>query len=383
MKKLSVKKSTLVLLVAIPPIIALFVYVSLRSGPLAPIPLTVATVENRSIAPALFGIGTIEAQYTYKIGPTITGRVKRLAVHVGDQVRAGQILGEMDSVDISERIRSQEAAIKRSEAQLREAEERQAYAQTQARRYAKLLAVNTISQEIAANKKHELQIAETGLNSARGELARVRSDREALDAQRNNLYLIAPVDGLVTQRSADPGTTVVPGQTVIELIDSKHLWVNVRFDQISSHGLQPDLPAQIVLRSHNGQALSGRVLRVEPLADVITEEILAKVLFDQLPEPLPPVGELAEVTIALSTLPSTPVILNAAVHRVDGRLGVWQIVNGELFFTPVSLGISDLDGNVQILTGLKAGDQAVVYSAKALNSHSRFRVVDSILETTP
>ncbi len=132
------------------------------------------------------------------------------------------------------------------------------------------------------------------------ELSRIDADREALIAQRKNLNLIAPVDGLVAVRDADPGTTVVAGQAVVELIDPKSLWVNVRFDQIHARGLTADLPAQIVLRSQAGRVATGRVLRVEPLADAVTEEMLAKVVFDQLPEPLPPVGELAEVTVSLA-----------------------------------------------------------------------------------
>jgi len=60
------------------PLAALFIYVVLRSGPLTPIPVTVCGVETRSITPALFGIGTVEARYTYKIGPTVAGRVKRV-----------------------------------------------------------------------------------------------------------------------------------------------------------------------------------------------------------------------------------------------------------------------------------------------------------------
>lgn len=378
MKRLHVQSRTLALLVVILPLLALFIYVALRSGPLAPVAVTVTPVENRAIAPALFGIGTVEARYTYKIGPTSAGRVQRLDVHVGDHVKTGQILGEMDPVDLDERIRAQEIVIKRTKAQLDEALERRAYAHTQAQRYEQLLAVRSTSEEIVATKKHELQLAEAGLNVAREELSRVRADREALVAQRNNLYLTAPVDGLIVARNADPGTTVVAGQAVVELIDPKILWVNVRFDQIHTRGLAADLTAQIVLRSQSGELRAGHVLRLEPLADAVTEETLAKVVFDQLPDPLPPVGELAEVTITLPTLPATPVIPNAAIQHIDGELGVWQVINGDLRFTPVSLGIADLEGHVQIREGLKVGDQVVVYSANGLNGRSRIHVVDHI-----
>lgn len=378
MKSLPLQGRTLMLLVVLLPLLALFIYVALRSGPLAPVPVTVTTVENRSISPALFGIGTVEAQYTYKIGPTFAGRVKRLDVHVGDLVRTGQVLGEMDPVDLDERIRAQEAVLKRAKALLSEAQSRQVYAQIQARRYEQLLAARSTSEEIVATKKHELLVSEAGLNAAREELARSQADREALVAQRSNLKLVAPVDGLITVRDADPGTTVVAGQAVVELIDPKSLWINVRFDQIHTRGLAANLPAKIVLRSQAVELQTGRVLRVDPLADAVTEETLAKVEFDHLPEQLPPVGELAEVTVTLPTLPAAPVILNAAIQRINGKLGVWQVMNGDLHFTPVLLGAADLDGHVQIREGLKADDRVVVYSAKALKARTRINVVEHL-----
>ncbi len=378
MKHLPLQGRTLALVAVIVPLLVLFIYVGLRSGPLAPVAVTVVTVESRAVTPALFGIGTVEARYTYKIGPTFAGRVKRLDVHVGDQVKAGQVLGEMEPVDLDDRVRSQESALKRAQAALREAQARQAYAQTQARRYEQLLAVRSTSEEIVTTKRQELQIADAALSAAREDSARARSDREGLVAQKSNLRLIAPVDGVVVVRDADPGTTIVAGQAVVEVIDPRSLWVNVRFDQISAAGLSGGLPARIVLRSRSGQTLNGRVLRVEPKADAITEETLAKATFDKQPEPLPPLGELAEVTIDLPALPAAPLIPNAAVQRLGDKVGVWQIVGGDLRFSPVRLGASDLNGYVQVREGLRNGDQVVTYSEKALAARSRIHVVDHI-----
>ena len=383
MNNLPLQRRTLALLAVLVPLLALFVYVALRSGPLAPIPVTVTTVENRAIVPGLFGIGTVESRYTYKIGPTTAGRVSSLQVQVGDQVRAGQILGEMDPVDLDERIRSQQASLKRAEAQLREAQARWDYAQKQARRYEQLLAARSTSEEIVFTKQYELQVAEATLRSAREDIGRVRADHEAVRAQRRNLRLVTPVDGLVAARHIEPGTTVVAGQAVVELIDPESLWVNVRFDQIHAGGLSGDLPARIVLRSQAGAPRPGRVLRVEPLADAVTEEMLAKVVFDERPEPLPPIGELAEVTVELPTLPAGPVIPNASIQRLDGQVGVWQISDGDTKFTTVELGTTDLDGHAQVKQGLQTGDRVVVYSHRALTPRSRVKVVERLPGVQP
>ena len=371
-------RRTLALLAVLVPLLALFVYVGLSSGPLAPVAVTLATVQDRSLSPALFGIGTVEARYTYKIGPTLTGRVKRLDVQVGDRVKAGQVLGEMEPVDLDERVRSQQAAAKRAEAVLREAEARRRYAQSQAKRFEKLFAKRMTSEEIISTKRQELQIADAVLSAAREDLARATSDHQALVAQRRNLRLIAPTDGVVAARNADPGTTIVAGQTVVELIDPDSLWINTRFDQINASKLAAGLPASIVLRSRNGQALDGRVLRVEPMADAVTEEILAKVAFQAPAQALPPIGELAEVSVALPALAAAPVLPNAAVSHQAGRIGVWQVIDRDLHFTPISLGAADLDGWVQVAAGLESGARVVVYREKALTERSRLNVVEHI-----
>ena len=383
MKFPRLQRRTLALVAVIAPLLALFVYVAARSGPLASVAVTVDTVESQTVAPALFGIGTVQTRYTYRIGPTFAGRVARLDVHVGDAVREGQVLGEMDAVDLDDRIRAQEAAILSSEAASGQAQARQVFAQTQAARYEQLLKVRGTSEENAAIKQQELAVANAARGAAREDVSRLRAELEALRAQRSNLRLVAPVAGLVTARHADPGTTVVAGQAVVEVIDPASLWIDARFDQISAEGLAAGLPARIVLRSRRGQSQPGRVLRVEPQADVVTEETLAKIVFDTPLSPLPPVGELAEVTVQLPELPAVPAIPNAAIRTVDGKRGVWKIIDGKLAFMPVVLGRSDLDGHVQVEKGLAVDDRLVVYSEKALTARSRIHVVDRLPGVSP
>lgn len=378
MSRFPLRGRTLALIAAIVPLLILFIYVGLRSGPLAPVAVTVTSVTSEAVSPALFGIGTVEARHTHKIGPIFAGRIQRLEVQVGDQVKAGQVLGEMDPVDLEDRGRSLEAAVRRAEAVLREAEARHAFASTQAQRYDELYASRSVSEELRGTKRQELQIAAAARAVAQAEVVRVRSDREGLGVQQGSLRLVAPVDGLVVAREADPGTTVVAGQAVVEIIDPSSLWMNVRFDQISAAGLRRDLPAQIVLSSRSGQPLKGHVLRVEPKADAVTEETLAKVIFDTQPESLPPLGELAEVTVNLPALPAAPTVANAALRRLGEQTGVWKLVDGDLQFVPVKLGASDLNGRVQVREGVAVGDQVVTYSEKTLTAKSRIKVVDHI-----
>ena len=383
MKGRPLKGRTMALAAVLLALLGLFAFVALRSGPLAPVAVTVATVTSLSVAPAVFGIGTVESRYRYRVGPTTIGRLTRLLVDVGDRVVAGQLIGEMDPVDLDERIRALAAAYQRTEASVREAELRQDFTRTQAERYEQLLAVRSTSEEIVAAKQQDRHVADAALLATRAERARAGDERAALVAQRRNLRLVAPASGIVSARDADPGTTVAAGQTVVEIVDPTSFWLSVRFDQSSALGLQSGLPTQILLRSRRGAPLPGRVARVEPRADAVTEETMAKVAFTSPLDPMPPLGELAEVTVSLPATAIAPVIPNAAVQRMDGQSGVWMIVRGDLQFTPVTLGASDLDGNVQVRSGISVGDRIVVYSAKALSARSRISVVDRIPSVAP
>lgn len=383
MSRLPLQRRTLALLAVVLPLLALFVYVVLRSGPLAPVAVTVATVEQRAITPALFGIGTVEARTTYRVGPTLAGRVLQLSAQVGERVTAGQVLGEMDGVDLDERQRAQAAAVQRAQAALKDAQARRQHAQAQATRYAELLAVRATSEEIASARRQDLRAADAALAGSQAEVERLRAEQSALHTQRSKLRLLAPADALVTARLAEPGSTVVPGQGVVDLVDPSSLWVNVRFDQTSANGLRAGLSAQVLLRSATGAPLAAKVLRVEPLADAVTEETLAKVVLAALPEPLPPLGTLAEITITLPELPAAPTLPNAALRRVGGKMGVWELTTDGLRFVPLVLGQADLDGQVQVQSGIQEGARIVVYSEKELTARSSTHVVERITKDAP
>lgn len=375
---------------------AAMVFVVMRSGPLAPTRVTVVQAAEGRLTPALFGIGTVEARRSYLIGPTVAGRVRAVAVDVGDRVKAGQLLAEMDPVDLDERTAALDASVTRAgsvmaaaDAQRRDALARKELAAVNARRYVELGAQNFISTGAVEARLQEQSSADAIVSAADANLAAARQDQQRLAAeraglrqQRANVRLLAPADGVVISRDAEPGSTVVAGQAVLRVIDPSSLWVKVRLDQGRSAGLAPGLPAQVVLRSNPGQTIAGRVARVEAVSDSVTEERVAQVSLDQPPASLS-VGELAEVTLALPTTSSTVLLPNAAIKRVQTQTGVWTIENGSLRFAPVRLGQASLDGQVQVLDGVKAGATVVVHSEKDIAAKARITVVDSLAGHQP
>lgn len=377
-------------------LVAAMTYVVMRSGPLAPTRVTTVQAAEGQITPQLFGIGTVEARRSYLIGPTAAGRVRSVAVDVGDTVKAGQPLAEMDPVDLDERTAALDASVARAgsamaaaEAQRRDALARRELAAVNARRYVELGRQNFISTGAVEARLQEqasadalVTAADANLAAARQDQQRVAAERAGLRQQRANVRLLAPADGVVTSRDAEPGSTVVAGQAVLRVIEPSSLWVKVRLDQARSGGLAVGLAAQIVLRSNPGRALQGKVARVEALSDSVTEERVAQIRFDQVPAGLS-VGELAEVTLSLPATAKAVLLPNAAIKRRQAQAGVWVIDEGTLRVVPVRVGQASLDGQVQVLDGVKPGTTVVVHSEKELGERSRITVVDALAGRQP
>jgi HlyD family secretion protein len=248
-------------------LVAILVLFVARSGPLASMRVTVAPVARADLAPLLFGIGVVEARRSYLVGPTTAGRVRHVAVDVGEVVKAGQLLAEMDPVDLDQRLAATSAAANRAKnavdtavAQLADTAARREVAASNARRYDELARKGFVSSSVTEGKAQEMNsataqfaAAEAALAGARQDLARLDAERAGAQQQRANLRLLAPADGVVTARDAEPGSTVVAGQAVVRLVAADSLWLKLRLDQNRSAGLQAGLPAEIVLRSRPGQ----------------------------------------------------------------------------------------------------------------------------------
>ena len=375
-------------------------YVVLNAGPLAPIRVTAHTVQEGRLTPAIFGIGTVEARRSWMVGPTVAGRVLRVQVDVGDTVKAGQLLAEMDPVDLDQRLSALDAALARAtstqsaaQAQVADATARRDLAAINLKRNQDLATQNFISSGALESRFQEKTSADAALQAAQANLAgtgqdlvRQKAERAALAQQRGNVRLLAPADGIVTSRDAEAGSTVVAGQPVLRLVDPDSLWIKLRVDQGRSGGLAPGLNANIVLRSQPHTPLTGQVARLDLMADSVTEERIAQVAFTPPPaggRVTAAVGEMAEVTLQLPQTGTALLVPNASIQRPQGQTTVWRLEDGKPVSVPVRLGASSLDGQVQVLEGLKAGDAIVVYSQKALAPNARVKVVDGLVKAQP
>ena len=368
MRELDITRRQLLMGLTLTFLLVVFGFVVLNSGPLASTKVTTFKVSDQSLAPSLFGVGTVEARRAYLMGPVVAGRVLNVYVDVGNLVKEGQLLAEMDSIDLSQKMVAAQAQVTDAKARLLLASETH-------KRYVELGNKNFVSPIVVEGKSQEL-------NSAKAIVQKTTADLAGLKQQELNNKLRAPVDGIITSRDAEPGSTVIAGQAVLKLIDPTSLWIKTRFDQGKSMGLAVGLDANVILRSNPHQPISGKVVRVEMLSDSVAEERIAQIEMIDMPKTVS-IGEMAEVTLQLAPSEYGLSLPNASIKKKGDETGVWVLKDGKPHFARVQIGQNGLNGQVVILSGLKSGDEVVLYSDAEIKEGQRIKVVDSLLKKSP
>lgn len=371
----------------------LLVWVAMTQGPLAPVKVTVEKIQAGSLSNSVFGTGTLKARRSYNLAPSVTGRVKSVLADQGDQVVAGQVLVEMDPVDLEEKLAGSRRVIEKAahsilalEAQLGEARSRLETLSATFARYEELQAQGFISQEMLDTKRLEknaalaaMSAATANLAAARDEYAKAQADMRGIGKLYAQTKLVSPVSGVVVARLVEPGSTLAGGQVALQVIEPASLWVEARIAQKQAGQVRTGQQAEIVLRSQPHVPLTGKVERVNIINDTVTEERIINISFSgsQLEASI---GEYAEVTIKLPMLNNIRSIPSAAIKRAGKQDGVWILKDNRVEFRPVKTGAMTMEGRTQILEGLGDGDTVIVYSQQPMRPELNVKVVPKLAQ---
>jgi HlyD family secretion protein len=336
-----------------------------------PIDVQVAHAE-RNVLVQVFGLGTVEARVTSKIGFKVSGVLVELRADVGDRVAKGAVLARLDDREQTARVGRAKAATEQADANLQratasaqKAQANFANAKNINERRQKLVQSNTTSVETAETAKTAQDAALADVNLAASDIAVARAAIGDAKAQLQQEIatldfhtLAAPYDAMVTARLKELGSALGAGEPVFTLIDPNSVWVLAFIDESKAGEIVLGEPADIVLRSRPSQRFHGQVARIEPESDRVNEERRVAIAFDQLPADFH-LGEQAEVYITTVQLPQALLVPEAAIIELGKNRGtVWTVENGHLQQHDVTLGHRLLDGRYEITSGVP--DQAGV-----------------------
>ncbi len=337
-----------------------------------PLAVTVAPVE-KDVPIRVFGLGTVEAQTVSRIGFETAGTLVELHADHGDTVKAGTLLGRLQSREQEARVAQARAAVVQAQAGIEQAESSiekadavlKQKSDTNQRRQ-ELVQRGVVSRETAGDTQAAADVARADLSQSRSAVSVARANLEqakavlALEEARLAKYsLYAPFEGVVMTRYRELGSALNANEAVFQLVDPATIWALAYIDEARAGPIEVGQPAEVIRRSAPDLHMKAKVVRIDIESDRVNEERRVYVRCGGCPLTFH-LGEQAEVLITVARLPQARLVKQAALLEVQGRqAAAWTVEGGKLQQRRVTLGQRTIDGRVEIASGVPEGAQLV------------------------
>ena len=362
-----------------------------------------AVVMRRDLSATVVATGSIRPQVgaEVKVGSRVSGVLRKLHFNIGDLVKAGDLIAELDDRDLRARIVQAEAELQAAEARLalvrrgaREEEVAQArtavedaaathvLAQTQLQRQTSLLARGLVPQNDADVALKNLETAAAKLRAAREQLAlverkflpedvqiaeaQVNQARGALELARTQLSytrLTAPISGIIASVSTQEGEAISAGlqaPTFVTLVDLTRLQADAFVDETDIGRVGAGQSAVLMVDAFPDREFRGKVTAILPKASIQQNVVYYDTVIDLEPaDGLLRPDMTANVTILVGERRGALVVPNQAIRREEAKKMVYVLDDSKSERRVVKIGWKD-SGYTEVLDGLSEGERVLV-----------------------
>lgn len=317
--------------------------------------------------------GNIQATTEAPILARADGYVKHRLVDIGDRVRAGQLLAQIEAPELDEQVRQAEAnvqqaraALEQAQANLQQGKSDLELARVMARRWANLIASGSVSEQENDQMQAQYRSKQAGVealakavNVQQSSIAAAEANVGRLEKMRSYRLVTAPFDGVITLRNVDDGALVTSGTTLLfRIAQTSMLRTYVSVPQNNASSVHPGESASLTVSNLPGRQFAGTVARTSNALDPASRTLLVEVHVPNLSGALMP-GMYAQVELTNSRkdppllIPSEALIMRSngaqvAVVRKDHRVHVQRVDVGR-----------DYGDRLEILSGLQEGDTII------------------------
>lgn len=322
-------------------------------------PENIAVVKSEQIRSGPAISGNLEAESQATVRAEVGGAVLETTVEQGDRVSAGQTLARIDDAT----LRAAELAARSQVTTLQNAAE---IAKRQVDRNEALLKAGAIAERDIELARNQYQAAEAQLANAKAMLANAQK-------QLTRATVTAPFNGVVSVRSVSAGDVVQPGGAVYTIVNpsSMRLQASVPADQLSA--VRVGAPVDFTVNGYPNRQFTGRVTRINPVADPSTRQVRIIVSLPNTSGAL--VGGLFADGHVASEVRTAPVVPIGAVDERGLKPYVMRIKSGVVQKSEVDLGIRDAaTETVEVRGGLAAGDTILLGAARGISEKTPVKV---------
>ncbi len=323
-----------------------------------------------------YGIGSVDAKDIYTISAQTGGRITSIFTDEGLWVKKGDLIAEIDPVDLPVLLGEAKALLAKVEYESLAAKKEVQSLNAQKElikisyeRYEKLYKqkyaakaeydkanadLQSINAQIGASSAH--------ISSSEAEVSRVQKSIEAIEVKLSRLKLYAPVDGYVISKDAQVSQTVLPAQAIVKIVDTKTVWVKAYIDEQISGKIQLGQKVEITLRSQSDKIFAGRVQRISAISDAVTQEREINISFDHLPLPFY-INEQAQVAITTEKFDNIMTIDATLLSQENGTNGVWIAKDSHAYFQELEI-IARSGKLVGVKSGVDESTKIIVLNPK-------------------
>jgi RND family efflux transporter MFP subunit len=296
-----------------------------------------------------------------------SGYLKRYLVDIGAQVKAGDLLAEIDTPELNQELAQ-------SRAQLAQADAALVLARTTAARWADLVKTSSVSEQEAAEKKADLELKSATVEAARASVRRLE-DLQSFER------VTAPFAGTIIARGTDVGQLVAAsnGKELFHLAQTGTLRVYVRVPQAAAQGVAPGQMAELTIPELPGRVFPAKVVRTSGAMSADSRTLLAELEVDNSRGEIL-AGTYVQVRLADAKLdPTSTLPANTLLFRAEGpQVGVVG-ADGKVELRAVTLG-RDFGPTVEIVGGVGPTDRVILNPADSLVGGTTVRVAETTAE---
>jgi len=325
------------------------------------IPVKAAPVQAQDVTYRIHALGSLEAEEMVQVTAEVEGALSEIRFHEGDRVTPQTVLALIDP----ERYRLE---AERAEANYRKAVADEERAKADLKRREDLARDQLVAvEELNRNRREtEGMIAEAAASKAARDIALQNQQRSQIRARRA---------GVINARQADPGQFVRAGTVLATLVDTSRLRLRFKISEAESLQAKEGQTVSFKVGAAGDREFTGTLYHVSEVADPATRqvEVLAWV---KNPGDLKP-GFFAEVDLPTGTRQGVLVVPETAIQASERGFVAFVVEDGKARVREVQIGLRTGGGGVEILSGLKPGEQVIVQGSDRLADGVPVRTAES------
>ncbi len=320
--------------------------------------------------------GTTEAFAQANIYARASGYISKRTVDIGSRVKAGDLLVEITAPELEHQIAQAEGTLAQMEAALQQAEANRDLAQVTWDRDSKLVQQGWVTQQQGDTDRLNLEAREAAVAVADANITAQKAQLRVLSQQKAYQSVVAPFDGVITQRNIDIGALVqadaTSGTFMFTLMQSDVIRIQLYVPQDEAFGITPGVAAVVRVPEMPGREFPGSVTRIADALQPGTRTLLTEIDVPNPDHVLSP-GIYCNVELKIPRKsPSLIVPSEAIIFNREG-LNVFVVENGVARVHHVNV-VRDFGTTVEVNAGVKEGDQVILNPSVDLNDGHKVQV---------